>query len=166
MQTLWPDHCIQDTKGAELIPELDAHKLDLVVRKGMDAQSEMYSGFKDCFGRKKHDAMLDMNLDGAQGSAIEQTQMVSEDLAACLHAKGIKQVFTVGLAGDVCVKCTALDAVAEGFETYWVEDVTAGVSDESIEAGKQEMRENGIRVIKSDDQAIRRVRELVNGTRR
>ena len=70
-QRLWPDHCVQNSKGAELIEELDQGKIDLVVHKGMDERVEMYSAFTDSFG----------NLTKGTGG-------VSEDLTSFLHGKG------------------------------------------------------------------------------
>lgn len=134
---------MQGTKGAEIIPEIDASKLDEVVEKGKDSRLEMFSGFADVFGNKSSEA-------------------ASQDLAALLHRAGITSVFTVGLAGDYCVKCTALDAKKEGFEVYVVQEATR-----SVDAGEKgwgiatkEMEKAGIEIISIHGPEIERVKSL------
>jgi nicotinamidase/pyrazinamidase len=81
----WPPHCVQGTEGAELHPALDRAKLDVVVDKGQDPETEGYSGFEDT------------------------------NLEELLREHDIHKVTVVGLATDYCVKNTALDALREGF---------------------------------------------------
>jgi nicotinamidase/pyrazinamidase len=78
-------HCVQDTDGARLHPELDAAAIDVIVDKGQDPGTDGYSGF-----------------DGT-------------NLAELLRERGIDQVTVVGLATDYCVKHTALEALQAGF---------------------------------------------------
>ena len=82
---IWPVHCVQDTEGAQLHPDLDAGAVDEIVDKGQDRSTEGYSGF-----------------DGTK-------------LAELLRERGIDEVTVVGLATDYCVKHTALEALQEGF---------------------------------------------------
>ena len=82
---VWPVHCVQDTEGAQLHPDLDAAAVDVIVDKGQDPGTEGYSGF-----------------DGTR-------------LAELLRERGIDQLTVVGLATDYCVKQTALEALQEGF---------------------------------------------------
>ena len=106
-QILWPVHCVAETKGATIIPEIDTSRIDVYVRKGMDPRVEMYSAFADAFG----------NLDpGLRASSVDV------DIASCLKEKGVTDVFVVGLAGDFCVKHTAMDAAKSGFTSWIVED--------------------------------------------
>lgn len=88
---LWPRHCVQFTRGAELHPGLASDCVDLIWRKGLDARVDSYGAFKDNEGR-------------------------SSQLADLLRAKGIATVDIVGLATDYCVGNTALQA-AEHFQT-------------------------------------------------
>ena len=134
---LWPVHCVRDTTGAKIIPEIDATKLDLIVQKGQDKRTEMFSAFGDMFSRG--------------GSSV-----VSHDLAAWLKNKKIQQVFVVGLTGDCCVKATAIDAKKEGFETFVVGDATRSVDDgnDGWGAAKREFQEHGVIVIESRDQRL------------
>jgi nicotinamidase/pyrazinamidase len=82
---IWPEHCVAGTAGAELHPDLDAARVDVIVDKGRDPSTEGYSGF-----------------DGT-------------DLAAILRDRSIDKVTVAGLATDYCVRATALDALREGF---------------------------------------------------
>lgn len=91
-QILWPDHCIQGTEGSELSAKLDSHKIELIVRKGINREIDSYSAFFDN-GRKK-----------------------STGLAGYLIEKGISKVVICGLAADFCVYYTAMDALDLGFE--------------------------------------------------
>lgn len=140
---LWPPHCVQGTKGADIIPELDASKVDAIVEKGKDSRTEMFSGFADIFGTRS-------------------LRAASHDLAELLHHDGITDVFVVGLAGDYCVKCTALDAVKEGFEVYVVEEATRSVNagEEGWGAATKEMRTAGIKIISNKDPELDRVKRL------
>lgn len=118
-QVLWPDHCVQETRGAEFALDLrGAH----VFRKGSDAQVDSYSGFFD--NGKRSDT----------------------GLADHLRTNGVDHVFVMGLATDYCVKATALDAVREGFTTRLVEDGCRGVglNDGDVEAALGEMRAAGV----------------------
>jgi len=106
---IWPVHCVQDTDGAALHPELDSAVIDVIVDKGQDPGTDGYSGF-----------------DGT-------------DLAELLGERGIDQVTVVGLATDYCVKHTALEALQAGFavtvDTTAVRgvDVEPGDSERALE---------------------------------
>ena len=140
---IWPVHCVQGTKGAEIIPEIDGTKIDIMVEKGKDKRLEMFSGFADVFGNKSSDA-------------------ASIDLADTLKDAGITHVFVVGLAGDYCVKCTAIDAKKEEFEVYVIEDVTRSVDagEKGWEASKEEMEKIGIMIIRFNGPEVERVKSL------
>ena len=105
---IWPVHCVQDTPGAELHPQLDVVAIDEIVDKGQDPWTDGYSGF-----------------DGTH-------------LADLLREHGIDQVTVVGLATDYCVKNTALEALQQGFavtvDTTAVRgvDVEPGDSDRAL----------------------------------
>lgn len=93
----WPAHCVQGTSGAELHPSLDRTKVDQVVQKGTDPQTDGYSGF------------------------------AGTDLADRLRQLGVKRVVVTGLATDYCVRATALEAIENGFETAAVTDAIRAV---------------------------------------
>ena len=106
---IWPVHCVQDTDGARLHPELDSAAIDVIVDKGQDPGTDGYSGF-----------------DGT-------------NLAELLRERGIDQITVVGLATDYCVKHTALEALQAGFavtvDTTAVRgvDVEPGDSERALE---------------------------------
>lgn len=140
---LWPVHCVQGTEGAQIIPEIDMSMLDEVIEKGKDSRLEMFSGFADVFGRKSSVA-------------------ASDDLAGLLHHAGITHVFTVGLAGDYCVKCTALDAKKEKFDVYVVQEATRSVDagEKGWGAATKEMGKAEIEIISIEGPEIERVKNL------
>ncbi|OLN85445.1 Nicotinamidase [Colletotrichum chlorophyti] len=133
---LWPVHCVQGTPGAALVPELDASAVDLVIEKGQVRDVEMYSVFYDPF----------------------QSPRVSDSgLAAVLKEKGVTDVYVVGLAGDYCVKFTALDAHKEGFRTFVVEEGTRPVDAGGWDECKRELEANGVRIVSAEGPEVRRV---------
>lgn len=106
----------------------------------------MFSGFADVFG-------------------VKSSAATSMDLAKRLKTDGITHIFTVGLAGDFCVKFTALDAKKEGFEVCVIEDATRCVH--TAEGGwgliKEELAKSEIQVVCIDGPEVQRVR-VINQT--
>lgn len=133
---IWPKHCVQGTKGAEIISELDSSKFDLVLEKGRDKTVEMFSAFADVFGNTSDAASL--------------------DLAPFLRKNGINRVDVVGLAGDYCVACTALDARKEGFGVFVIEEGIRSIDpgSEGWGASKAKFQTAGIRTVSIDDPEI------------
>jgi nicotinamidase/pyrazinamidase len=127
-QILWPAHCIEGTRGAELHPGLDQSAIARVFRKGDDPAIDSYSGFFDN-GRRKSTA-----------------------LGEYLKERGITCVYVCGLATDYCVKYTALDSVDLGFKTYLIEDACRGVNVNAGDAQEaiRQMQAKGVIVIQSD----------------
>lgn len=127
-QILWPIHCVQHTRGAELHPDLDRSAIHRVFYKGTDPQIDSYSGFFD--NGHRH----------------------STGLEDYLRSEGIKKIYLCGLATDYCVKWTALDAVRLGFETYVVEDACRGVElhPGDVAAALQEMSLAGVSLVRSE----------------
>lgn len=126
---LWPDHCVVGTPGNELIPELDLAKFDLIVHKGTDPRVEMYSAFQ---------------------SPLRNPPLPSavSDVANQLKSANISDVLVVGLAGDYCVKSTALDSAEQGWLTYVAEDGVRSVGgDQGWNEAKQELEEKGVRIV-------------------
>lgn len=128
-QIAWPDHCVQGTRGADLVKALDQNLIAKVVRKGEDAQVDSYSGFFD--------------NDHCHATGLE----------AFLREQGVEEVFVVGLATDYCVKFTALDAVKLGFKTNLIIDACRGVelNQGDIESAVSEMKRAGIAVRRSEE---------------
>jgi nicotinamidase/pyrazinamidase len=91
-QTLWPDHCVQGSRGAEFHPKLDVQRAELVIRKGFRPGVDSYSAF------------------------FENDRRTSTGLTGYLRERGFKRVFFAGLATDFCVAYSAIDARKMGFE--------------------------------------------------
>jgi nicotinamidase-related amidase len=134
---LWPDHCVQGTKGAELLPELDVSKVHHIVEKGQDKRVEMYSAFADPF---------------------TNPNVARSKLAQLLKDKGVTDVYVAGLAADYCVKCTALDAQKEGFKTWVVGEATRAVDPTCMLGLLEEYHRAGITVIDRDD-AVKKLKD-------
>ncbi|MCJ1469576.1 NAD(+) salvage pathway protein [Pseudocyphellaria aurata] len=132
---IWPAHCIQSTKGAEIIPEIATSKFDVIVTKGLDKTVEMFSAFADVFGNK------------AEAAA-------SLDLAAFLKDHAIHRVHIVGIAGDFCVKHSALDASRDGFEVFVIDEGVRSVHANGWEAARSEFQSAGIQVVSIEDPEI------------
>ena len=126
-QVLWPDHCVENTQGAEFHPDLKSEKFDAVFTKGGDPQVDSYSAFFD-------------------NGHVNKT-----GLDDYLKQKGVSDVYVCGLATDYCVKFTALDAVELGYKTYLLEDLCRGVNLNQGDIGraKDEMGRVGVKIIES-----------------
>jgi nicotinamidase/pyrazinamidase len=103
-QTLWPDHCLQHTPGAALHPALNIPHADLILRKGFRKDIDSYSAF------------------------LENDHTTSTGLAGYLQDRGLKRLFLAGLAYDFCVRFSAIDGKALGFETLVLEDACRPVN--------------------------------------
>ena len=128
-QTLWPDHCVQGTPGAELHPDMDWTFIEAVIRKGTDPKADSYSGFRN-----------NWNPDGERPST---------GLEGYLTERGIETVVLCGLARDVCVKWTAEDAADSGFQTLFLWDLTRAVDPDSDEQVRADLEAAGVEVMES-----------------
>jgi nicotinamidase/pyrazinamidase len=130
-QTLWPDHCVQGTPGAELAAALDRKRIARIFQKGTDPEIDSYSGFLDADHRN------------------------STGLADYLREQKITDVYLAGLATDYCVKYTALDAVTLGFRAHVIDDACRGVNLQAgdSKAALAEMKAAGVKIVRSGDLA-------------
>ena len=122
---LWPDHCVQASRGADFHPDLRMEHVEAIFRKGMDPGIDSYSGFYDN-GHKK-----------------------STGLAGYLKERGVQSVYVCGLAADYCVFYTAKDSLDEGFRTFLIEDATRAINPENFERAKETIRSAGGVIINS-----------------
>jgi nicotinamidase/pyrazinamidase len=106
-QELWPDHCVRGSPGAALQPGLPDEAVTLVLRKGTRREIDSYSAFRENVGP-----------DGRRPTT---------GLGAWLAARGVRRVLVCGLARDFCVRASAVDAAAEGFEVVVLDDLTRAV---------------------------------------
>lgn len=122
---LWPDHCVQGSRGVEFAPDLVMDGCDFVVRKGTDKGIDAFSGFGPDNGPPT-------------------------PLAEILRGHHVDAVYVVGLALDYCVRATALDAVAEGFENvFLVTDATRPVAPDSGAKALADLLAAGVRMTTS-----------------
>ncbi|MFC1419335.1 isochorismatase family protein [Streptacidiphilus cavernicola] len=119
--TSWPVHCVAGTEGVgfhpNFAPTVTSGAIEAVFDKG--AYSAAYSGFE-----------------GADENGVS--------LAEWLRERGVTEVDVVGIATDHCVRATALDAAAAGFDTRVLLDLTAGVGKESTEAALKQLHDAGV----------------------
>lgn len=116
----WPVHCLQDTPGAQFHPELKLPDSTIVVTKGVRFDRDQYSAF-------------------------DQTGLATE-----LRKQRIRRVWIGGLAQDVCVRATVLDARREGFDTIVIADASCPVTRAGGERANEDMRQAGARFEVSD----------------
>jgi nicotinamidase/pyrazinamidase len=102
-QVLWPDHCVQETAGAEFHRSLQIPHAGLVIRKGVNPAVDSYSSF------------------------YENDRKTPTGLVGYLQERGLTRVFLVGLAFDFCVRYSAEDARREGLAVFVVEDACRGI---------------------------------------
>jgi nicotinamidase/pyrazinamidase len=121
----WPVHCVAESHGAAFDPRLNLENIDVVIDKGTDRLTDGYSGF------------------------------AATSLESDLREHGVRRVFVCGLATDYCVKATALDAKAAGFDVVVIEDAAAAVNVQpgDEERALQEVRDAGVAVARSSDVA-------------
>ncbi|MBO9588591.1 bifunctional nicotinamidase/pyrazinamidase [Devosia sp.] len=120
-QVLWPDHCVWQTRGAELSSDLDIPHAQLVIRKGYNKAIDSYSGFQ------------------------EADRETLTGLAGYLNERDVGRLFVVGLATDFCVAWTALDGAAGGFDVAIIEDATRAIdANGSLEKAWADLKEAGV----------------------
>ena len=118
-QVLWPDHCVQGTKGAELHKDLNQNKISAIIRKGMNINVDSYSAF------------FDVNKKNPTG------------LNGFLKDHNVTSVYICGLAADYCVYYTAKDALALGYTTNILEGSTKPIDATHFDALKEDFIKKG-----------------------
>jgi nicotinamidase/pyrazinamidase len=125
-QTLWPEHCVQGTHGAEFHPALGLPQAELVLRKGFRPQIDSYSAF------------------------FENDRATATGLAGYLRERGLNRVFLAGLAYDYCVGYSALDARRLGLEAFVLRDACRAIDlNGSVAAIEAEFAKAGVVVTES-----------------
>ncbi|MFT0891253.1 bifunctional nicotinamidase/pyrazinamidase [Pseudochelatococcus sp. G4_1912] len=120
-QTLWPDHCVQDTHGAAFHADLDIPHAQMVVRKGYQPLIDSYSAF------------------------FAADRVTATGLADYLRDRGVHRLVFAGLATDFCVAWSALDARKLGFEVLVLEDACRGINlNGSVDAAWHDMIAAGV----------------------
>lgn len=122
-QTLWPDHCIQGTPGADFHPGLEWTRAELVIRKGFRPAIDSYSAF------------------------FENDHETPTGLAGYLRERGLTELTLVGLATDFCVAYSALDAVRSGFSATVVMEACRAIDlGGSLAAMSEKMKSAGVTI--------------------
>jgi nicotinamidase/pyrazinamidase len=126
-QHLWPDHCVQNTPGADLHPALHLENLELLLHKGFRKDIDSYSAF------------------------LENDHTTPTGLAGYLRERGLKRLFLCGLAYDYCVGFSALDGHSLGFECHVLEDATRGIAPEGVATMRQRLLDAGVNLLNTSN---------------
>lgn len=128
-QTLWPDHCVQGTKGADFHKDMDLKPVSMIIRKGIRSDLDSYSAF------------------------FENDLKTSTGLEGYLRSLGIETVIMGGLATDYCVFFSAMDCKKSGFKTIVVSDAVRGVGfpEGSVEKAVSKMKSAGVDFFSASD---------------
>ncbi|OGT57342.1 MAG: nicotinamidase [Gammaproteobacteria bacterium RIFCSPHIGHO2_12_FULL_43_28] len=128
-QILWPDHCVQNSKGARFHPALLKKHIHKIIHKGTDKAIDSYSAFYD------------------------NAHLRATGLYDYLTDQGVDEVYLLGLATDYCVKYSALDAIQLGFPVFVITDACRGVELQvgDIQKAFDEMREAGVTLVTSSE---------------
>jgi nicotinamidase/pyrazinamidase len=126
-QVLWPDHCVQETKGAAFSTALNSKKIEAIFRKGMDPDIDSYSGFYDNGRRKK------------------------TGMGGYLKDRGIKTIYICGIAADFCVYYTAIDGLDLGFEAFIIEDASRAINIDGYKIAMEDFKKKNGKLIMSTD---------------
>ncbi len=124
-QVLWPEHCVQGSKGAQFHPDLNTDRFNLILRKGTNPNIDSYSAF------------------------MENDKKTVTGLGGYLKKLDIKEVYLCGLATDYCVFYSAIDAVTLGFKTYLIIDACRGVDfpQGSVQKALNTMGKKGVKIV-------------------
>jgi nicotinamidase/pyrazinamidase len=127
-QTLWPDHCVQGTRGAEFHPALHLIQAELILRKGFRPQIDSYSAF------------------------FENDHVTPTGLGGYLRERNLNRVFLAGLAYDFCVGYSALDARRLGVQTVVIRDACRAIDlNGSAAKMEAEMTQAGVTLTNATD---------------
>ena len=119
-QILWPDHCVQKSKGSDFPETLDYKKIQKIFCKGVNSQIDSYSGFYD------------------------NAKIRSTGLSDYLKAKNVTSIDFVGLVTEYCVKFSVLDSIEENFKTRVILKGIKGINIEETNKALNEMKSKGV----------------------
>jgi len=155
-QMLWPDHCIQGTRGCEIEQSVEkdlnrwiASGKGFIVQKGVNPQAEAYSAFAPA-----------QSVSSSAFPSNMTTNHERSPLASHLLSLGVKRLFVVGLATDYCVRASALDAMLTGgFEAVYIirEGVRAVGDNEATRKCLEEFKHAGVQFVSMEDEVVRRM---------
>lgn len=123
-QILWPDHCVQGSRGADFHADLETDRAELIIRKGFRKEIDSYSAF------------------------FENDHETVTGLAGYLRERGIDTLYIAGLATDFCVHWSAVDGRKLGFNVFVVEDASRGIdANGSMNRALENIRASGAELI-------------------
>lgn len=123
---LWPDHCVQGTRGADFHPALRLARAELVLRKGFRSDLDSYSAF------------------------FENDRVTPTGLAGYCRERGLRRMFFAGLAYDFCVGFSAVDARRCGFESVVIRDACRAIDvNRSVGTMEAEFAQHAVAVLES-----------------
>lgn len=124
-QILWPNHCIENTKGSEFAKELNTTNITKIIKKGNNKEVDSYSGF------------------------YENDKKTKTQLDNYLKSMNINSLYVCGIATDYCVKYTVLDALNLGYKVHLLTDSCSAVnlSDNDSDTAILEMKNNGAKIL-------------------
>ena len=126
-QVLWPEHCIQNTKGSDFHPNLQTSKVEAIFRKGTDEKIDSYSGFYD------------------------NAHLKSTGLSGYLKEKKVEDLYFAGLAAEYCVYFSLMDALSEGFKSVLIEDATRALNKDDFEKARIDILRKGGAILNSEN---------------
>lgn len=126
-QTLWPDHCVQGSKGAEFHPDLATRPISTIFRKGTDPKIDSYSAFYD------------------------NAKLKSTGLKGYLREKDITELYFTGLAADICVYFSIKDALDAGFKCTVIEDAVKALDTNTYRDQVQELKAKNVRFVSAGE---------------
>ncbi|RPD99902.1 bifunctional nicotinamidase/pyrazinamidase [Aureibaculum marinum] len=126
-QTLWPIHCVQNTIGAALHPNLKSESIEAIFRKGTSITIDSYSAFYD------------------------NAHLKSTGLTGYLKDKGVTEIYFSGLAADICVYFSIIDALNEGFKCNIITEAVKPLDLEVYKKQQLELLKKGVRYISIDE---------------
>ncbi len=132
-QVLWPDHCVQNTKGAEFHDDLIVKSSDLILRKGDNLRVDSYSAFHENDGKTQPKF--------ANGNNFEKE----------MKDRGIKTLVFAGLAKEICVAWNAEDALKAKFNSIIVENAAKAFDAKADLEKMEELKKAGVKIVKTND---------------
>jgi len=119
-QILWPEHCVQKSKGSDFPTTLNFKAINKIIYKGTNSQIDSYSGFHD------------------------NGKIRSTGLSDYLKANNVTSIDYVGLVTEYCVKFTVFDSIKEGFKTRVILKGIKGINFEESNQALEDMKSKGI----------------------
>ncbi len=122
---VWPDHCVQNTPGAEINDKVEQKYGLAIIQKGTNPKIDSYSAF------------------------FENDKKTKTGLSDLLRDKRVKYVYVCGLALDYCCFYTAMDAKTEGFNVFFIKNLTKGIDipENNIQNSLNAMKSASIEII-------------------